>query len=209
MVEVHDLGLTTYEKGRKKQEEIYEYVLNNKKIDGVLIFLEVEPVITTAYSSERGEVIFSEEELSEKGIRCIKVNRGGKTTLHGPGQLICYPILNLEKFGKDLHKYLRNLEDVVINILKELNIDSGRKDKYTGVWVGEEKICAMGIHVKKWITTHGIALNNDIDLSLFDSIIPCGIKEAGVTSIEKLDVEIDMNILKEKFIENFMKAFYP
>lgn len=208
MVEVHDLGLTTYEKGQKKQEEIYEYVLNNKKIDGVLIFLEVDPVITTAYSSESGEVIFSEEKLSEKGIKCIKVNRGGKTTLHGPGQLICYPILNLEKFGKDLHKYLRNLEEVVINILKELNIDSGRKDKYTGVWVGEEKICAMGIHVKKWITTHGIALNNDIDLSLFDSIIPCGIKEASVTSIEKLDIEVEMSILKQKFVESFNKVFF-
>ena len=209
MVEVHDLGLTTYEKGQKKQKEIYEYVLNNKKIDGVLIFLEVDPVITTAYSSERGEVIFSEEKLSEKGIKCIKVNRGGKTTLHGPGQLICYPILNLEKFGKDLHKYLRNLEEVVINILKELNIDSGRKDKYTGVWVGEEKICAMGIHVKKWITTHGIALNNNIDLSLFDSIIPCGIKDAGVTSIKNSGIEVEMSILKEKFIENFNKVFYP
>ncbi|UUV18285.1 lipoyl(octanoyl) transferase LipB [Fusobacteria bacterium ZRK30] len=208
-MEIHDLGLTTYEKGQKKQEEIYEYVLNNKKIDGVLIFLEVVPVITTAYSSEKEEVIFSEETLNEKGIKCIKVNRGGKTTLHGPGQLICYPVLNLEKFGKDLHKYLRNLEKVVINILKELDIDSGRKNKYTGVWIGEEKICAMGIHVKKWITTHGIALNNDIDLNLFDSIIPCGIKEAGVTSIKNLNIEVEMSVLKEKFIENFIKVFYP
>lgn len=209
MVEIHDLGLTTYEKGQEKQEEIYKYVLNNKKTDGVLIFLEVDPVITTAYSSEKEEVIFSEEILNEKGIKCIEVDRGGKTTLHGPGQLICYPILNLEKFGKDLHRYLRNLEEVVINILKELNIDSGRKDRYTGVWVGEEKICAMGIHVKKWITTHGIALNNDIDLTLFDSIIPCGIKGVGITSIEKLDREVEMSILKEKFIENFNKVFYP
>ncbi len=208
-MEVHDLGLTTYEKGREKQKEICEYVLSNKKIDGVLIFLEVGPVITTAHSSEKGEVLFSEEKLDEKGIKCIKVDRGGRTTLHGPGQLICYPILNLEKFGKDLHRYLRNLEEVVINTLKELNIESGRKDRYTGVWVGEEKICAMGIHVKKWITTHGIALNNDIDLSLFDSIIPCGIKDAGVTSIKKLNIEIEMSILKEKFTENFNKVFYP
>lgn len=208
MVEVYDLGLITYEQGQKKQEEIYKYVLNNKQIDGVLIFLEVDPVITTAYSSERGEVVFSEKQLSERGIRCVKVDRGGKTTLHGPGQLICYPILNLERFGKDLHKYLRNLEEVVINILKELNIDSDRKDKYTGVWIGEEKICAMGIHVKKWITTHGIALNNDIDLSLFDSIIPCGIRDVGVTSIKKLDIEVEMSILKEKFVDNFNKVFY-
>ncbi|MEI6856704.1 lipoyl(octanoyl) transferase LipB [Psychrilyobacter sp.] len=208
MVEVYDLGLITYEQGQKKQEEIYKYVLNNKQIDGVLIFLEVDPVITTAYSSERGEVIFSKKQLCERGIRSVQVDRGGKTTLHGPGQLICYPILNLERFGKDLHKYLRNLEEVVINILKELNIDSGRKDKYTGVWIGEEKICAMGIHIKKWITTHGIALNNDIDLSLFDSIIPCGIKDVGVTSIKKLDIEVEMSILKEKFVENFNKVFY-
>jgi lipoyl(octanoyl) transferase len=208
MVEIHNLGLTTYEKGQEKQEEIYEYVLNNKKIDGVLIFLEVKPVITTAYSSDKEEIIFSTEELRERKIKCIKVDRGGKTTLHGPGQLICYPILNLEKFGKDLHKYLRRLEQVVINLLKELNIESGRKDKYTGVWVGEEKICAMGIHVKKWITTHGIALNNDIDLSLFDSIIPCGIKEVKTTSIKKLDAEVEMSILIEKFIENFNKVFY-
>lgn len=208
MVEIHNLGLTTYEKGQEKQEEIYEYVLNNKKIDGVLIFLEVKPVITTAYSSDKEEIIFSTEELRERKIKCIKVDRGGKTTLHGPGQMICYPILNLEKFGKDLHKYLRRLEEVVINLLKELNIESGRKDKYTGVWVGEEKICAMGIHVKKWITTHGIALNNDIDLSLFDSIIPCGIKEVKTTSIKKLDTEVEMSILREKFIENFNKVFY-
>ena len=208
MVEVHDLGLITYEKGQRKQEEIYDYVLNNKEIDGVLVFLEVDPVITTAHSSGSEEVVFPEEILDKKGIKCIKVNRGGKTTLHGPGQLICYPILNLEKFGKDLHKYLRNLEEVVINILKELDIDSGRKKKYTGVWVGEEKICAMGIHVKRWITTHGIALNNDIDLSLFDLIIPCGIKKCRVTSIEKLDTEVEMSILKEKFVENFNKVFY-
>lgn len=208
MIEVHDLGLITYEKGQIKQEEIYDYVLNNKKIDGVLVFLEVNPVITTAHSSDSDEVVFSEEELNEKGIKCIKVNRGGKTTLHGPGQLICYPILNLEKFGKDLHKYLRNLEEVVINILKELNIDSDRKDRYTGVWVGEEKICAMGIHVKKWITTHGIALNNDIDLNLFNAIIPCGIKKCRVTSIKKLDTKVEMDILKEKFVDNFMKVFY-
>lgn len=209
MVEIHDLGLTTYEKGQKKQEEIYEYVLKNQKIDGVLMFLEVAPVITTAHSSEKGEILFSKETLNERGIKCIKVDRGGRTTLHGPGQLICYPILNLERFGKDLHRYLRNLEEIVINILKELDIDSGRKDKYTGVWVREEKICAMGIHVKKWITTHGIALNNDIDLTLFDSIIPCGIKEVGVTSIKNSDMEVEMSFLKEKFIENFMKVFYP
>lgn len=208
MVEIHNLGLTTYEKGQKKQEEIFEYVQNNKKIDGVLIFLEVEPVITTAYSSEKEEIIFSKEKLSEKKIRCIKVDRGGKTTLHGPGQLICYPILNLEKFGKDLHKYLRKLEEVVINLLKELNIEGRRKDKYTGVWVGEEKICAMGIHVKKWITTHGIALNNDIDLNLFDSIVPCGIKDVRVTSIKKLNKEVEMSSLREKFINNFNKVFY-
>jgi len=208
MVEIYNLGLTTYERGQEKQEEIFEYIQNNKEIDGVLIFLEVKPVITTAYSSEKGEIIFSKEKLNEKKIRCIKVDRGGKTTLHGPGQLICYPILNLEKFGKDLHKYLRKLEEVVINLLKELNIKSGRKDNYTGVWVGEEKICAMGIHVKKWITTHGIALNNNIDLSLFDSIVPCGIKDVRITSIKKLDKEVKMSILREKFIENFNKVFY-
>lgn len=208
MLEIHDLGSTTYEDGQKKQRELYKYVLENKQIHGVLIFLEVEPVITIAYSSKKEEVIFSEEKLNEKKIKCIKVDRGGKTTLHGPGQLICYPILNLEIFGKDLHRYLRNLEEVVINLLKELDIDSGRKNKYTGVWVEDEKICAMGIHVKKWITTHGIALNNNIDLSLFDSIIPCGIKEANVTSIKKLETEIGMEILKEKFIDNFMKVFY-
>lgn len=207
MLKIYDLGLTTYEVGKNKQLELYDYVLKNKEIDGALLFLELNPVITTAYSSTEDEIILSKEELTNKGIDITKVNRGGKTTVHGPGQMVCYPILNLEKSEKDLHKYLRNLEEVIINTLKDLGIKGKRKAQYTGVWVEDKKICAMGIHVKKWITTHGIALNNTIDLSLFDAIVPCGIKDFTVTSLSKLGVGVKEKELKNIFIENFKKVF--
>ena len=147
------------------------------------------------------------------GIKYHKTNRGGDITYHGPGQLVCYPILDLENFYRDIHKYLRDLEDVVINTLDYFNISASGNSKETGVWLDvgkpeERKICAMGIKVSRWVTMHGLALNVNTNLSYFNGIVPCGISEKGVTSISnELNKTIELDLVRKVLTENFLKKF--
>lgn len=179
-----------------------------------LLFLEHLPVYTLGKSGNKENVLLDDEGLKEKSIRFFNTNRGGDITFHGPGQIVGYPILDLEKFYTDIGKYLRNLEEVIILTLEEYGIKGDRSAGETGVWVDsgvrgrERKICAIGIRCSRWITMHGFAFNVNTDLSYFNHIIPCGIVNKQVTSLEKeLSYKVDMIEVKERLKKNFAKVF--
>lgn len=179
-----------------------------------LLFVEHNPVYTLGKSGKDAHVLISEEQRIEKGIEYFHINRGGDITFHGPEQLVGYPILDLEKFKTDLGWYLRGLEEVIILTLAEYGIEAGRSAGETGVWLDpsikgkERKICAMGIKCSRWITMHGFAFNVNTDLDYFNFIVPCGIQDKQVTSLQKeLGREVPMDEIKEKVRANFEKVF--
>jgi len=179
-----------------------------------LLFTEHPPVYTLGKSGNIGNVLLDDKELKEKEIQFFNTNRGGDITFHGPGQVVGYPILDLEKFDTDIGKYLRNLEEVIILTLAEYDIQGERSPGETGVWIEpgmpgrERKICAIGVRCSRWITMHGFAFNVSTDLSYFNHIIPCGIINKQVTSLEKeLGTKQDMQGVKQKMKRNFEKVF--
>lgn len=179
-----------------------------------LLFVEHAPVYTLGKSGKIEHVLISDEERRQKGIDFFQTNRGGDITFHGPGQVVGYPILDLEKFYTDIGRYLRSLEEVIILTLAEYGIVAGRSAGETGVWIDaaikgqERKICAMGVRCSRWITMHGFALNVNTDLSNFNYIIPCGIQNKKVTSMaEELGRPIPMEEVKEKLRRNFATVF--
>jgi lipoyl(octanoyl) transferase len=179
-----------------------------------LLFVEHPPVYTLGKSGNENNLLINENEREEKGVQYFKINRGGDITFHGPGQIVGYPILDLEKFYTDIGKYLRNIEETIILTLAEYGIRAGRSPGETGVWIDadikgkERKICAIGVRTSRWITMHGFALNVNTDLSFFNNIIPCGIQNKQVTSIEQeLGRKIDVEEAKEKVKRNFEKVF--
>ena len=220
---VKNLGLLDFEKTfhiqKDLQNQIIETKLNNRKNNlnsitpNFLLFVEHDHVYTLGNSGNENNLIFDKKRLEEMGIKYHKTNRGGDITYHGPGQLVCYPILDLENFYRDIHKYLRDLEDVVINTLDYFNISASGNSKETGVWLDvgtpeERKICAMGIKVSRWVTMHGLALNVNTNLSYFNGIVPCGISEKGVTSIcNELNKTIELDLVRKVLTENFLKKF--
>ena len=179
-----------------------------------LLFVEHSPVYTLGKSGNKEHVLLEKDELKERNIQFFNTNRGGDITFHGPDQLVAYPILDLEKFYTDIGKYLRNLEEVIILTMADYGIKGDRSSGETGVWIEpgvpgkERKICAIGVRCSRWITMHGFAFNVNTDLSYFDHIIPCGIVNKQVTSLEKeLGYKLDMNAVKEKVKNNFEKVF--
>ncbi|HEX7846818.1 MAG TPA: lipoyl(octanoyl) transferase LipB [Chitinophagaceae bacterium] len=179
-----------------------------------LLFVEHPPVYTLGKSGDISNVLINEEARTAKGIEFFHTNRGGDITFHGPGQIVGYPILDLERFYTDIGKYLRNIEEVVILTLKEYGIEAGRSTGETGVWIDadkkgrERKICAIGVRSSRWVTMHGFALNVNTDLNYFNFIIPCGIANKQVTSIEKeLDEKVDIEQVKKKLKNNFAIVF--
>jgi lipoyl(octanoyl) transferase len=179
-----------------------------------LLFVEHPPVYTLGKSGHIENVLINEEMRSVKGVEFFRTNRGGDITFHGPQQIVGYPILDLEKFETDIGKYLRNIEEVIIRVLKEYGIEAGRSSGETGVWIDpgqpgkERKICAIGIRSSRWITMHGFALNVNTDLSHFNFIIPCGIQNKQVTSLEKeLGHKVDFEEAKEKVKRSFEEVF--
>lgn len=179
-----------------------------------LLFVEHPPVYTLGKSGNIENVLISEEMRSMKGIEFFRTNRGGDITFHGPGQIVGYPILDLEKFYTDIGKYLRNIEEVIILTLAEYGIKGDRSPGETGVWIDpdikgkERKICAIGVRSSRWITMHGFALNVNTDLNYFNFIVPCGITDKQVTSLEKeLGYTLDFEEVKEKVKNNFSKVF--
>jgi len=179
-----------------------------------LLFVEHPPVYTLGKSGNIENVLMSEKQLEENGIQFFKTNRGGDITFHGDQQIVGYPILDLEKFYTDIGKYLRNLEEVIILTLADYGLKGARSAGETGVWLDpeipgrERKICAMGVRTSRWITMHGFAFNVNTDLSYFNNIIPCGIQNKQVTSLQKeLGREIDFEEAKERVKRNFEKVF--
>jgi lipoyl(octanoyl) transferase len=179
-----------------------------------LLFVEHPPVYTLGKSGDMGNVLISEEERASKGISFYNTNRGGDITFHGKDQLVGYPILDLDKFYTDLGRYLRSLEEVIILTMADYGLKGERSPGETGVWLDasipgkERKICAMGIRCSRWITMHGFAFNINTDLTYFDYIIPCGIQNKQVTSLEReLGHRFDMAEVKEKVKKNFEKVF--
>jgi lipoyl(octanoyl) transferase len=184
------------------------------KTSNYLLFCEHLPVYTLGKSGHIENVLLSENEMEEKEIEFFRTNRGGDITFHGLQQVVGYPILDLENFYTDIGKYLRSLEEVIILTLAEYDIKAGRSKGETGVWIDpeipgkERKICAMGIRCSRWITMHGFALNVNTDLSYFRNIIPCGIVNKQVTSVEKeVGHKVDFEEIKEKIKRNFAQVF--
>lgn len=179
------LGLRDYLETWSFQGRL-QHLRSRGEIPDTLLLLEHPPVFTIGRKGGREDIICAPERLGQEGIKVYEVNRGGGITYHGPGQLVGYPIFDLNRHGRDVHKYVRLLEEVIIRTIGEFDIPGGRIEGLTGVWVSNEKIAAIGISVKNWVTMHGFALNVDPDLNHFSLINPCGITDRGVTSMRKV-----------------------
>ena len=222
-VRYENLGLIDYKDAWDYQEKIFRSTVqrkirirNGEKLspsENHIIFCEHPHVYTLGKSGDKKNLLLDEDNLKEQNVKYYEINRGGDITYHGPGQLVVYPIFDLDYFFSDIHKFLRYLEESVINTLLEYGIKSTRLDGLTGVWIdvgktSPRKICAIGVKTSRWVTMHGIGFNINSDLSYFSNIIPCGIQDKAVTSMEKeLGYKIDMgevsNILKEKLSTQF------
>ena len=202
-----DLGLADYNQVWDLQKEIFSLRYRNE-IDDTFFLLEHPHTYTLGKVAEKENLISTNDQLKELGISVYEIDRGGDITYHGPGQIVGYPIIKLSDWKEDTHEYLRALEEVIIKTCAEYGLDTNRNPKYTGVWLGEKKIAAIGIKVSRWITMHGFASNVNTDLSYFGGIIPCGIKYKDVTSLQlELGKKIRLNEVKEKLVKNFQNVF--
>ena len=221
-----DLGPMDYQKAWDYQEELFAETvaikIANRKLDAAdqkvtpnyLLFVEHPHVYTLGKSGDEKNLLLDTNGLKDRNASYYKINRGGDITYHGPGQLVGYPILDLDNFFTDIHKYLRLLEEAVILTLEEYGITAGRIEGLTGVWLDHEaqinprKICALGVKASRWVTMHGFAFNINSDLSYFESIIPCGIDDKAVTSLEKeLGSKIELEEVKEKMRRHISELF--
>lgn len=204
---VVDLGRTKYAEAWELQKRIFSARLE-QRIGDVLLFTEHDPVFTLGKGADENHLLADESELSEKKIDMFRIDRGGDVTFHGPGQIVGYLIFDLNQHYNDIHRYLREIEEVIIRSLGEYGIDAGREKEFTGVWVKNEKIAALGVKVSKWITMHGFALNVNTDLSFYDRIIPCGIFHKGVTSLQQiLNRDVEFAEVHEKLKRHLATLF--
>ena len=204
-IKILDLGHSSYRKVWDLQKKMHKDRINSK-INDTLIFVEHESVYTLGKNANKDHLLQNKDD----SIDVFDIERGGDITYHGPGQLVVYPILDLTNYQKSVSWYMRKLEQVTIDLLSEYDIKATRCKGLTGVWVGDEKIAAQGVKISRWVTMHGFSINVNTNLDFYDSIIPCGIFDRGVTSIsEILGKLIDMNqikmIITEKFNNNFKK----
>jgi len=183
-LEVRDLGRVPYGAALELQRRLAQERIEGR-IPDTLLLLEHPPVITLGRGTRQTSLPIDPEALKRRGVEVVEIERGGDVTYHGPGQLVGYPIIDLQQHRPDLHWYLRRLEDVLITALFGLGIEAERREQYTGVWTKGRKIASIGIHVRQWVTWHGFALNVTTDLSPFSLIVPCGIPDVVMTSVEK------------------------
>ena len=201
------LGLIDYSKAYRLQEKLLRQRLDNEIAD-TLLLLEHPPTITIGKSGKLENVLASQAQLAKEGISLLFVDRGGDVTYHGPGQLVAYPIIDLRRRGRDVHKYLHELEEVIVRTLNDFSIKSGRDSNHAGVWVRGEEIAAIGLSVRKWISMHGFALNVNINLQQFSLINPCGFSNRKATSMSNLlSQDIPMKEVIEKFLARFSEVF--
>ena len=178
------------------------------RIGDTLVLLEHEPVFTLGRNARRENLLYPEDELRARGFEVFEVGRGGDVTHHGPGQVVGYPILDLSPDRRDVHRYVRDLEEVMIRVCADYGVVAHRITGWTGAWVGEAKIGAIGVRLARWVTSHGFALNVANDLAPFDLVVPCGIRERGVTSLERVlgrPVEVEAVVLR--VVERFREVF--
>jgi len=222
-IQVKELKNTSYQPAWDFQEKLLKEIVDlkilnrrnetNKPTPNYFLWVEHPPVITLGKSGAIDHLLLNEEQLQDRGIEYFKTNRGGDITFHGPGQVVGYPILDLENFFTDIHKYLRLLEEMVILTLKDFGLEGTRSPGETGVWLGvgtpfARKICALGVKASRWVTMHGFAFNVNTDLAYFDYIVPCGIQGKGVTSLKaELKKEISLKEVKEKLAKHFQNLF--
>jgi lipoyl(octanoyl) transferase len=210
---VEYLGLVPYRETWDLQKDWVKKI-DQEAAPNRLLLLEHPHTVTLGRGSHNENLLLSPEQYLKQGMQVVEIDRGGDVTYHGPGQLVGYPIFHLEERGNDAHQYLRDLEEVIIQALKHWGIEGGRKEKYTGVWVGDVKIAAIGVKFNRgrkrrgYITSHGFALNVNTDLRYFQTIIPCGINEFGVTSLEQiLGAKVEMTEVMEQIVTGFEQVF--
>lgn len=225
-VNFQDLGLIDYQEGWDYQEKLFAETIaiktQNRNLPAEeqistpnhLLFCQHPHVYTLGKSGKADHLLLQEEELIEKQATYYKINRGGDITYHGPGQLVGYPILDLDNFFTDIHRYMRMLEEAIILTIAEYGLDGGRIQGLTGVWLDHleqknpRKICAMGVKSSRWVTMHGLALNVNTDLSYFGNIVPCGIQDKAVTSVAaETGYEINMEEISAKLKDNLARLF--
>lgn len=223
-IQLQDLGIKDYKATWEYQEDLFKAIVDLKiknrreetaiPTPNYLLFVEHPHVYTLGKSGDSSNLLLSEKQLEVKGATFYKINRGGDITYHGPGQIVGYPILDLENFFTDIHQYLRFLEEVIILTLADYGLDCSRSEGETGVWLGvgtpfARKICAMGVRASRWVTMHGFALNVNADLGYFDHIIPCGIRGKAVTSLQvELGVsQVDLVEVQQKICKYFTQLF--
>ena len=237
-VQFRDLGRMEYQEAWDYQSRLHQALIDNKlknrdlhisdfPQNHYLLFVEHPPVYTLGKSGSEDHVLLSKPALEARGIGYFPINRGGDITYHGPGQIVGYPILDLDRFFNDVHRYVRSLEEVIIRTLAEFGLKGKRIQEYTGVWIDQvpprdippkekyffaskRKICAIGVHMSRWVTLHGFAMNVNTDLSYFDHIVPCGITDADkrVTSLQReLGEEIPLEAVKSLLLKHFCAVF--
>jgi lipoyl(octanoyl) transferase len=202
-----DLGLIDYKEAWDLQREIHSKRVSGE-VEDFLFLLEHPNTYTLGKTAHKENLIGSDEYLKKNQITVYDIDRGGDVTYHGPGQIVGYPIIDLNNWNKDTHKYLRALEEVIIKTCNDYGLICERNSKHTGVWIDDRKIAAIGIKVTRWVTMHGFAFNINTDMNLFGGIVPCGIQDKSVTSLkQELGNEIDIQEIKEKLVNNFLKVF--
>ena len=203
IIDILDLGLSPFKEVWDLQKELVKK-RQNGQIKDTLILAEHEPVYTLGKNANENHIL----QNSPRDVKTYQIERGGDVTFHGPGQLVGYPILDLHNYKKSINWYMRGLEQLLIYTLAEFMVTAERKEGLTGVWVGDEKIAALGVRVTRWITMHGFSLNVTPDLTYYSGIIPCGIFEYGVTSMARiLTDEVTVDSVKQVLIEKFMNQF--
>lgn len=219
IIELYDLGHASYQPVWDLQKSIQQRLIdekraeqkgksNRKRLDDILLFVEHPHIYTLGKSGSEEHMLRSMMELQQLEAEFLKIDRGGDITYHGPGQIVGYPILDLDRHFTDVHRYLRYLEEIMIKVCADYGFEAHRIEGQTGVWVNNEKICAMGIRCSRWVTMHGFALNVNTDLRYFNNIVPCGIDDKSVTSLQALSgKEIDAEEVKERIIFHFEEVF--
>jgi lipoate-protein ligase B len=204
---VYQFGSFEYGDAYELQKRLHRKRMN-KEIPDTLLLLEHPPTFTIGRSGNMENVLVSKEKLADEGISLFFIDRGGDVTFHGPGQIVGYPIMDLSSRGKDIHRYVRDIEEVLIRTLKDFSIAAARDKSHAGVWVGNEEIAAIGLSVRKWITMHGFALNVNLNLENFSYINPCGFSDRRATSISRiLGHEIAMGEVTDRLIAHFSEVF--
>jgi lipoate-protein ligase B len=203
---VRDLGIIGYQEALDLQTSLQ----GQRQADAVpdtLLLLEHKSVYTLGRSGRESNILADRDKLADMGVQVVRTSRGGDVTYHGPGQLVGYPIINIKARGLGVVDYVHALEEVLIAVLGEYNISAGRDDKHRGVWVGRDKVAAIGVKVSRNVTMHGFALNVAMDLKYFENIVPCGIQGRGVTSLDKLLPGISMSDVKARVASQFRRVF--